>query len=272
MTDRFGAMTDAELGGAIADAARGVAWPEPPDVADEVLATIRAYEGKPSLVAPRLSMPSRRRTLLVVAAALLALAGAALAAKLVFDLGAIAVEVIPGPPPALPTTGTSAGDLGREVTLAEAEASAGFAAALPSALGPPARIWVDESAVGPEPEQVARRIVAAWPPSEDLPPIPGSETGAVLMQFEGEWEVASKLVSAETNRFGEALVEGQPAFWTTGAHELTLVSGDEPVRLLVTGSVLIWQDAGFTFRLETDLGKREAVRIAESVSPTVEID
>ncbi len=272
MIDRFDAMTDAELSDAIAEAGRWVAWPETPDVADEVLASIRAFEAKPSLVAPRLSMPSRRRTLLVVAAAVLALAGAALAAKLVIDLGAIAVEVIPGPPPSLPTTHTTAGDLGREVTLSEAEATAGFSAALPSALGPPARVWVDESAVGPEPEQVARRIVAAWPPSEDLPPIPGSETGAVLMQFEGAWEVASKLVSAETSHFGEAFVEGRPAFWTFGPHELTLVSGDEPVRLLVTGSVLIWQDAGYTFRLETDLDKRSTIRIAESVSPTVEID
>jgi hypothetical protein len=42
------------------------------------------------------------------------------------------------------------------------------------------------------------------------------------------------------------------------------------VRYVVTGTVLIWQEAGFTFRLETALPKAGAVQIAESVTPVAE--
>jgi hypothetical protein len=124
--------------------------------------------------------------------------------------------------------------------------------------------------VGFEPDDVARRVVNGWAPTTDLPAIRGTEAGALLMQFEADWEVASKLVSAETGRFGHAIVDGRPAFWTTGEHELVLISGAERLRLLVTGNVLIWQDAGYTFRLETALGKGAAIDIAESIEPVVD--
>jgi hypothetical protein len=39
----------------------------------------------------------------------------------------------------------------------------------------------------------------------------------------------------------------------------------------VTGNVLIWQDAGYTFRLETFLAKRAAIVIAESIDPVVDL-
>jgi hypothetical protein len=272
VSGRMHEMSDAELGAALGDLATRIDWPEPPDLAGSVGTTIRALEASPGLSAPRLSLPSRRRTVLLVAAALLALAGAALAARLVFELGAVAVEVLPGRPTALPTAVAGPGDLGREMPLGEAGRIAGFPAALPAALPPPGRTWVDEATTGVGSGEVVRRIVHAWAPSPSLPVIRGSETGAVLMQFEGEREVASKQLSAETNRFAEVFVEGRPAFWTTGEHELVLVSGDEPVRLLVTGNVLIWQDAGFTFRLETVLGRAGAIRIAQSVTPAIELD
>ncbi len=270
MSERHGELTDAEVRDALVVARERIDWPRSPDVVGDVSATIRAMRSTPSLVAPRLSLPSRRRTLLAVAAVLLLLAGAALAARVVIELGAIAVRELPDRPTSLPTNVATADDLGREVTLAEAEAAVGYPAVLPPVLGPPDRTWVDEALVGFEPGDVARRVVNAWAPSSGLPEIRGAEAGAVLMQFEGDWEVASKLVSAETGRFGHAIVDGRPAFWTTGEHEMVLISGEEPLRLLVTGNVLIWQDAGYTFRLETATGKRAAIDIAESIDPVVD--
>jgi hypothetical protein len=271
MSERSHPSSDPAMAEALVAARAHIDWPTTPDVAQDVGASIRAMQAKPALVAPRLSMPSRRRTLIAIAAALLLVAGVAFAARLVIELGAVAVQVLPDRPTSLPTNVATPDDLGREVTLAEAEATAGFQAALPAALGPPDRTWVDEAAVGFEPGDVARRIVNAWAPATGLPVIPGTEAGAVLMQFEGDWEVASKLLSAETDRFGEAIVEGRPAFWTSGEHELRLVSGDETARLLVTGNVLIWQDAGYTFRLETFLAKRAAIVIAESIDPVLDL-
>jgi len=271
MTERMRRMTDEALGDALVHLGGELAWPATPDLAVAVGDTLREQQVTPSLVAPRLSMPSRRRTLLVIAAALLALAGAALAARFVIELGAIAIEVLPGRPEDLPTNVATRDDLGREVSLAEAERIVGFPAAVPAALGRPGRTWVDEASVSFEPGDLAARIVTAWAPRSGLPTIPGTTTGAVLMQFEGDWKVASKQLSSETNHFGAAIVEGRDAFWTTGEHELVLVSGADDVRLLVTGNVLIWQDAGFTFRLESSLPKRDAITIAESVQPAIDL-
>ena len=271
MSRRWREMTDKQLGERLAGLGDHVAWPPTPEVAGAVREAIRDDRVSPSLVAPRLSLPSRRRTVLVLAAALVALIGAALAARLVIELGAVTVDVLPGRPTALPTQVTTPRDLGREIELRDVAGIAGFPAALPGALGLPSRVWVDEAQVGPATDDVAVRIVTAWRPTSDLDEIPGTGAGALLMQFEGSWEVASKELSAETNRYGSVIVEGRDAFWTTGEHELLLVSGTETQRVLVTGNVLIWQDAGFTFRLESVLGEREAIRIAESVNPVVDL-
>ena len=261
-------MTDAQLGAAISRLGDDLAWPPTADVAPAVVARLRARASEPSVRTPRLRLASRRRTVLVIAAALLALAGAALAARLVIELGAVTVQVVPGRggPSALPSTETSAGDLGREIGLAQASRVAGFPLVLPADLGPPDRAWVDEAVVAFEPSTLARRIVTAWSPSDDLPRIPGTDIGALLMQFEGDEEVAFKQVFSETNRFGTTMVGDRKAFWTSGEHRLVLISGETSQALLVTGNVLIWQEGAFTFRLETSLPKEDAVAIAESMT------
>ena len=264
-------MTDEELGRSLTALAGDLAWPNTPDVSTAVVSTIREEHASPSLVAPRLSLPSRRRTLILVVAAILALAGIALAARLVFHLGAIGIEIVDGPATSLPSNVVTDADLGREVSLAEATRVAGFTPAFPDALGPPDRLWVDETEIDLESGEVAKRTTAAWEPTRELPTIVGTNTGALLMQFEGEWEVAAKQVFAETDRYGDAIVEGRPAFWTTGPHTLTLVSGRESRRVLVTGNVLIWQDAGYTFRLETMLPRAEAIALAETVTPSIDL-
>lgn len=265
MNARFRAATDDELGAALAALRDELAWPVTPDAAQAVGDSIREQLASPSLVAPRLSLPSRRRTLLVIAAAILALAGAALAARLVIELGAVAVQVLPGRPTNLPTTVATGRDFGREITPEEAATTAGFEPAVPAALGPQRRTWVDVADVSPEPGGRTVRIVTEWEPAADLPEIPRTGAGAVLMQFRGAWESAAKLLYAETNDFGSVVVDGRDAFWTSGEHELRLVSGDRMRRLLVTGNVLIWEEGGFTFRLETALPERRAIEVAESL-------
>ena len=272
MTERpWAALSDDELGAAISRLGERLDWPTTPDVRSAISAEIHRHETEPGhMTTPRLSLPSRRRTALLIAAALLLLAGAALAARLVIELGAVAVEVLPERPTALPTNVVTPADLGREVMLDEAARHTGFQPALPNALGPPDGVWIDEAEVTFEPVTTAVRLVTSWAPSATLPEIPQTDVGALLMQFEGDWEVASKQISAETNDFGAAIVDGRDAFWTTGEHELELVSGDEARRLLVTGNVLIWQEGGFTFRLETALPKERAIAVAESVTPADE--
>jgi hypothetical protein len=60
-------------------------------------------------------------------------------------------------------------------------------------------------------------------------------------------------------------VSGHPALWTQGPHLLSIQSGSDVLRSLVTGNVLVWEQDGLTYRLETDGPMSEAVRIAESL-------
>jgi hypothetical protein len=63
----------------------------------------------------------------------------------------------------------------------------------------------------------------------------------------------------------ETQVNGLPAIWAEGPYLLLLDNGDTDIRRLIDGHVLIWEQDGMTYRLETDLPMDEAVRIAESL-------
>jgi hypothetical protein len=265
MSERLRGYDDPTLGRALASLSDHVAWPSPPDVAPEVLRMIRDRERHPVLGRPRLSLPSRRRTLVLVIGGILLLAGAAIAAKLVIDLGALTVELVPGRPTSLPGLTPVGADLGRPVTLDEAADIAGFTPLVPGALGPPDRVWVDEAVTSFETSDRSIRVVMAWRPTADLPRIPGTRWGAVLMEFDGDANVATKIVYEETGSLHGALVDGRSAFWTRGPHELDLLGPDGLKRYLVTGNVLLWNEAGPAARLETALGKHAAVQIAESI-------
>src|SRR5206468_4730517 len=75
--ERLRALGDDELGSALA---RAIEWPETPELAANVSAAIRQTERAAAPSYPRLSLPSRRRTVLILVAAFLALAAAAVAA------------------------------------------------------------------------------------------------------------------------------------------------------------------------------------------------
>jgi hypothetical protein len=62
-----------------------------------------------------------------------------------------------------------------------------------------------------------------------------------------------------------AEVNGQTAVWAEGPYILNLKNGAVDNYRLIDGHVLIWEDSGLTYRLETDLPLEEAVRIAGSL-------
>ena len=135
--------------------------------------------------------------------------------------------------------------------------STGTSASAPATLGPPDRVWVD----APEDQPVGAaptRIVMAWRPTEDLPAIPGSPFGAVLIRWDGHVAAGVKLVG--TQDFRSVEVQGWPeAFWVRGPHELVLSTPDGPLHLVVRGHVLLWGDETTTFRLESQLTMRAAI-------------
>ena len=255
MSDRLRTMSDDDLAQALSSLE--LAWPPAPELAPAVLAATRTAH-RPRVV--RLPLSRSKRILLIAAATVLLLAGAALAAKFVIDLGAVVVQYTPSPTGVLPTTSTA--PAGERVTLRQAADLLGRPVAFPVALGRPDEVWADEiiTETGD-----ATRITMAWLPAAKRPPISGTRFGAVLMVFEGDANQASKDLYENTGVLQVETVEGTEYYWTRGTHLLEVLTGEGVVYLRVEGNVLLWRDGPYTMRLETSLPKGRAIRIAGSV-------
>jgi hypothetical protein len=251
MSERLREMTDAQLGAALL--VLDLDWPVTPELAPTVMATTRSAPPR----IPRLPLSRSKRILLIAAATVLLLAGAAVAARILIDLGAVVVEVAPGPPGVLPTP--SAAPPGDRVTLRQAADLLGRELRYPAALGRPDEVWADE--ILTETGEAAR-ITMAWLPAVDRPAISGTRYGAVLMVFEGDANQASKDLYEDTGVLEFETVEGTEYYWTTGTHLLELLTGEGVVHVRVDGNVLLWRDGPHTMRLETSLPKADALRLA----------
>lgn len=254
MSERIRSMSDDELGGALATL--DVEWATTPELAPGVMARVSS-ERQPRVVRLPLSRP--KRIVLIAAATVLLLAGAAVAAKIIIDLGAVVLEVTPSRPGLLPTP--SIAPTGDPITLREAGILLGKDVVLPPRLGEPDRVWADE--VFTESGKVPR-VTVAWQARPGLPEISGTRYGAVLVVFEGDANQASKEIYEDTGVLKFETVDGVEFYWTRGTHLLQLLTSEGVVYVRVEGNVLLWRDGSHTMRLETALPKADALRIAAS--------
>jgi hypothetical protein len=265
VSERLRRLSDEELGRALRVVGRDVDLPPTPAILPGVLARIAEVERAPAWMQPRLSLPSRRRTLVLVAAVLLLVAAVAVASRLVIHIGAVTIGVVPSMPTPIPNEFESPEVFGDPTPIADAGSRAGFAPIVPAALGPPDHVWVGQAQAGFDPTVVTTRIVMAWDPRPRLPAIDRLPWGAVLMELEGEAEIISKSVASDTGTLEPARVDGGQASWTSGKHAMEIATATGREVVLVTGNVLVWQEGPLTFRLETALPKGEAIGIAESI-------
>ena len=281
----FRTMTDNELESALGALGREVAWPAAPDVVPAVLARI---ERMPVPARPRFGWPANllrpggggartlRRSLVLAVLALLA----AVVLATAFGIGVPGIRILFGPvasptptlpastPAASPAPGgspspgglvspTASDDpaLGRPVTLAEARSGAGFAVLMPTTTGFETPTAVHLLGVPP----VAR----------------------VSLSYGDRGTVTEFIGSADPRGFEKMLgngttveslsLNGQPAYWISGAPHEVLISytdgGGNPVweSFIVTGNVLVWQDGQVTLRLVTPAGRPDAVALAGSM-------
>lgn len=253
MSERLRAMSDDDLGAILSSL--DVAWPPARDLAPAVMAATRGAR-RPRVV--RLPLSRTKRILLIAAATVLLLAGAAVAAKIVIDLGGVVLNVTQSPPGILPTPSAVPGEA---ITLQEASALLGHEASFPTELGRPDLVWADE--VFSEAGRVVR-ITMAWRPGPGLPAIPGTRHGAVLMRFEGDANQASKELYEGTGVLEPVRFDGIDGYWTIGTHLLELLTSEGVVSVRVDGNVVLWNEGPDTMRLETALLKADAIRIAAS--------
>jgi hypothetical protein len=250
-------VTDEQLSAALTALGHDVAFPQAPALTSAVTARLTAERtGGVRPRVPGLAVIGRRRVLVLVAVGLLALLAIAGAARLAIGAFEVRVQPTATPSASLPPVEPSA--LGDPVSEREAVAQAGFEPSLPP--GPaPDEVYVIDTEFGDP------GILYAWRPSASYPQIEGTEWGLVLIVAQGDDEFATKTV----NRF-DALVEvevsGDEAAWIPAPHEISINTDTGSETFSVTGNVLIWQVADLSYRLETSVGRAEAIAFAESTS------
>ena len=229
-------------------------------VAPAVLARLPRHDGRALAATPTRRTPLLRRRLVVAGAALAAIVAGAVAGPAVADwFGVRGVSVERDDSATPPTTGTTPPsgvplDLGESMaSLAAAEAAAGFAAAVPGALGQPDAIWVDRRGDAPF-------ITLVY------------DDGPLVTEFDATLaaDAIIRKMAGPGTTVEQLTVHGEPAMWIEGVHEVAVRGRDGDYvfeRLRISDRVLLVQHGALTVRIETaaGMGRDDAVRIADSL-------
>jgi hypothetical protein len=267
-----------DLDRALTDLAASLEFPPTPDLAAAVSARLDeapATRPRPRPRPRRWSWPAGWRRLAVAGLAAVLLAAAVLVASpgtreavaRRLGLRGIGVELGGPPPPTVTTTPGARLDLGlgERVSLEEARRRVGFPVLVPGAGGleRPDAVFVSEA------DPAGGRVDLVWGARPGLPASAFTDAGLLITQFQGEPtpEFIKKVAGAGLVEFVE--VGGEPGYWFSGEpHFFTYRDAagnfrEEQTRL--AGNTLIWQRGALTLRLEGELSKEEAIRIAESM-------
>jgi uncharacterized protein DUF4367 len=176
------------------------------------------------------------------------------------------LEVVPSLPPA-PSRPLGEGlFLGRQVSLAVAEASVPYGVVVPtlSELGSPDEVYVD-GRIGDGIVSLVYRSRPGFPSA--------AQTGAALLITEFRARIDDEVIEKKLIGTGTVIesvtVDGQDGFWLEGRPHLLYFQNADGLRFEETvrlaGNVLLWERGSVTLRIEGNIGKDEAIRIAESM-------
>lgn len=144
--------------------------------------------------------------------------------------------------------------LAGEMTLEEAQQTVSYPIRLPSYpadLGPPDRVFVQDAD--------GDMTILVW--------IDPKQTDQVLMSLHLIPPQSWAIDKMNPALVAETAVNGRRAIWAVGPYPLRFTNGNMDFVRLIDGHVLIWTEGEITYRLETDLGLEEAIKIAESLEP-----
>ncbi|HLZ68680.1 MAG TPA: hypothetical protein VKV26_02105 [Dehalococcoidia bacterium] len=277
MTERRRPLSDVELARALRELAGALAFPPEPELAARVRASLpqrrQARRPRPFWAPrPAAGWLAGAALLFVALLAGLALLLSPSARNAVADrLGlrgvhiTLAPSLTPHPRPSATPAGSPAAtalQLGEPVSLAEAEAAAGFRVFVPAALGAPNAVYLDRSVPG-------GAVTLLYAPRPGLPPAATTGVGLLLSEFRGgiEPDFLGKGVSPGTT-LTPLTVGGEAGWWLEGApHVVFYHAPDGQVRqdrIRLAGNTLLWEHGALTLRLEANLARDAALRIAES--------
>ena len=159
--------------------------------------------------------------------------------------------------------------LGERMTLEEAQARVSFPILVPdpARLGSPDEIYLRHRADGD-------MVSFVYYPRPGLPAVAETGVGLLLVQFEApEGAFFMEKGVAPSNEARLVDVNGDDALWLGGAHYLLIapdpsLEGDLGQRTTRTANnVLLWDEDGVTYRLESELSMAQAIALAEGLAP-----
>lgn len=253
---------------AIRETAASFPYPPTPDVTAAVREHLAAPAHPSSPVRARLAWAIA--LLLLIVAGVLAVPQARAAVFEIIRAGAIIIFAgEPTPAVASPTPptqsesppGTAAFPLAGRTTLEKAQAQVSFSLRIPLTEGMPAEVYLQKL---PDPGLGEQVVIMLW-----RDPAQPERVRLRLHQIGSPYY---GLKQASISAVTQTEVNGQPAYWLEGGHQLLLDSGPEQESYFVEGNVLIWADDAITYRLESELSLEEAVHIAESLYPLGDVE
>jgi hypothetical protein len=179
----------------------------------------------------------------------------------VLNIPGVQIFRVPATPTA--TTGafvTFAGQ--RAASLAEATRLAGFPVREPAALGAPDEIYVETAPV---------RVTLVYRSRQGLPVTAVPGISALVVELKGMLDapILGKAIGPETTLEAVPLTSGNAAYYLAGKpHQFfyrDTVGNIQPDTLRLAGNTLLWESDGVTYRLEAQVSREEAVRIASTL-------
>jgi hypothetical protein len=272
VAERLRAADDAELERALVDLGARLDYPQMPTLAVQVRNRLERELAPPTVREVLRPYRPLRRSLAFALVGLLLVAGAATAA--LFTVRGVDIRIRPTPPTVSPTPSLPTGEspdlgrvlsLGERVTLAEARRSVSFPVRVPTlpGVGSPDQVFVDDEPSG-------GRVTLLYRPRRQFPRAATTDVGLLITQFRAGFDEEFIVKEAGPGtRVEQTSVDGAPGYWVTGEPH-TVVHVDETgsffsddVRL--AGNTLLWERRGITFRLEADIDRQFALRIAVSL-------
>jgi len=258
-------FTDAELEVALRDLGSNLAYPSTIDLVPAVRARIEGRRGLgfwQVFWSPRFAFVPALATFALLVVATIALQP--LAATAAEALGLRGITIFRGAQTPPPASGKAVLTDARRVASVEAASrEAGFAALVPAALGAPDEVYVRSSPQGSQVFLVygARAGIA-----------PSKQTGISVLVTEARGSFEAPLlgkVLGPGSRSEQMTVNGSPGVWIEGEpHQIFFRAPDGQVvidTLRLSANVLVWDQGPLLVRIEADIAKDQALRIASSM-------
>jgi hypothetical protein len=176
------------------------------------------------------------------------------------SLPGVQIYQVPQSPTAQPNASSPTFAGQRVATAAEASRIAGFPVRTPAALGEPSAIYVETAPV---------RVTMVYASVKGIPVSPQAGVSAIVVEFKGtlETRIMSKAVGPDTFLDAVPLGSGVAYYLSGKPHQFFFLDPGgnlQPETLRLAGNTLLWEQGGYTYRLEAQVSREEAVRIASS--------